>query len=204
MQCARRPSSPPSTHLTVLMPGSRRDEQTVAGSASVRPCRRRVLDRLPGVPGRRGRPDRVPGCACPADRWTGDRTSGRRVVPARWARGAGRRRCSPSSSGAPEFNQFVIELASVGGFRTGRVPGTVDSILASVDPLVQGRCALRRPRVCRPRPGRRGGPLVAPSSRYPWLLSWRAGDSSEHVRALVDPASSPAGPADRNPAPARD
>ena len=26
---------------------------------------------------------------------------------------------------------------------------------------------------------------MAPPSRYPWSLLWRAGDSSEHVRALV-------------------
>ena len=180
MQRARRPpSSPgPSTHLTVLMPGSLRDGQTVAGSASVRPCRRRLLDRLLGTPGRRGRPDRVPGCACPADRWTGDRTwesggqrlgpdhSGRRVVPARWARGAGRRRCSPSSSGAPEFCAALVR-ADRG--RDG----------------VAGRWWLLRH-------GIRGS------------LSWRAGDSSEHVRALVEGASSPAGSADWNPAPARD
>jgi hypothetical protein len=28
-------------------------------------------------------------------------------------------------------------------------------------------------------------PLVAPVSRYPWSVLWRAGDPSEHVRALV-------------------
>jgi hypothetical protein len=27
--------------------------------------------------------------------------------------------------------------------------------------------------------------LVAPVSRYPWSVLWRAGDPSEHVRALV-------------------
>ena len=47
-------------------------------------------------------------------------------------------------------------------------------------------------------------PLVAPASRYPWSLLRRAGDSSEHVRALVEGASSPAGSADWNPAPARE
>ena len=29
-------------------------------------------------------------------------------------------------------------------------------------------------------------PLVDPPSRYPWSLLWRAGESSEYVRALVD------------------
>jgi hypothetical protein len=28
-------------------------------------------------------------------------------------------------------------------------------------------------------------PLVAPLSRYPWSVLWRAGDSSEHVSSLV-------------------
>jgi hypothetical protein len=31
-------------------------------------------------------------------------------------------------------------------------------------------------------------PLVAPVSRYPWSVLWRAGDSSEHVSVLIDTA----------------
>ena len=31
-------------------------------------------------------------------------------------------------------------------------------------------------------------PLVAPVSRYPWSVLWRAGDSSEHVSVLRDTA----------------
>ena len=31
-------------------------------------------------------------------------------------------------------------------------------------------------------------PLVSPPSRYPWSVFWRAGDSSEHVRAFVHSA----------------
>jgi len=30
--------------------------------------------------------------------------------------------------------------------------------------------------------------LVAPVSRYPWSVLWRAGDSSEHVSVLRDTA----------------
>jgi hypothetical protein len=29
---------------------------------------------------------------------------------------------------------------------------------------------------------------VAPVSRYPWSVLWRAGDSSEHVSVLIDTA----------------
>ena len=161
----------------------------------------RVLHRLPGAPGRRGRPCRVSSCACPAGR-------GRATGRGNRAGNAGPRRpwppscsgwmcsgcCSPSSSGAPEFNQFVIELAPVGGFRPNPVPGDRGQHPGPGRPGGAGPvCALRRPRTCRPWPGRCGGPLVAPASRYPWSLLCRAGDSSEHVRALVDPASSSAG-----------
>ena len=166
------------------------------GSASVRPCRRRLLDRLPGAPGRGGRPDRVPGCACPAGWWTGDwrwESGGRRRPRRPWPRscsgwirsGAGRRR-------AP-VGRWVSLRPCTGGDRGQhswpRSTRWCRVGVCSARSTVAGRC---------------GGPLVAPSSRYPWSLLWRAGDCSEHVRALVDPAGSPAGSADWNPAPARD
>ena len=88
---------------------------------------------------------------------------------------------------APEFNQFVIELCRSVGFAPTLYRGTVDSILASVDLVVQGRCVLCAPSSCVPTvAGMVWRPLVAPPSRYPWSLLWRAGESSEHVRALVD------------------
>jgi DNA-binding transcriptional LysR family regulator len=88
---------------------------------------------------------------------------------------------------APEFNQFVIELCRSVGFAPTLYRGTVDSILASVDLVVAGRCVLCAPSSCVPTvAGMVWRPLVAPPSRYPWSLLWRAGDSSEHVRALVD------------------
>lgn len=88
---------------------------------------------------------------------------------------------------APEFNQFVIELCRSVGFNPTLYRGTVDSILASVDLVVQGRCVLCAPSSCVPTvAGMVWRPLVAPPSRYPWSLLWRAGESSEHVRALVD------------------
>jgi DNA-binding transcriptional LysR family regulator len=87
---------------------------------------------------------------------------------------------------APEFNQFVIELCRSVGFIPTLYKGTVDSIRASVDLVAQQRCVLCAPSSCLPTPaGTVWRPLVAPLSRYPWSVLWRAGDPSEHVRALV-------------------
>ncbi len=87
---------------------------------------------------------------------------------------------------APEFNQFVIELCRSVGFVPTLYKGTVDSIRASVDLVAQQRCVLCAPSSCLPTPpGIVWRPLVAPLSRYPWSVLWRAGDSSEHVRTLV-------------------
>ena len=90
---------------------------------------------------------------------------------------------------APEFNQFVIELCRSVGFIPTLYNGTVDSILASADLVAQQRCVLCAPSSCVPTPaGIVWRPLVAPQSRYPWSVLWRAGDSSEYVSALVDAA----------------
>ena len=87
---------------------------------------------------------------------------------------------------APEFNQFVIELCRSVGFVPTLYRGTVDSIRASVDLVAQQRCVLCAPSSCLPTPaGIVWRPLVAPLSRYPWSVLWRAGDSSEHVSSLV-------------------
>jgi len=87
---------------------------------------------------------------------------------------------------APEFNQFVIELCRSVGFIPTLFRGTVESIRASFDLVVQRRCVLCAPSSCvSPPAGIVWKPLVAPPSRYPWSVLWRAGDSSEHVRALV-------------------
>jgi len=87
---------------------------------------------------------------------------------------------------APEFNQFVIELCRSVGFVPRLYRGTVESIRAAVDLVAQGRCALCVPASCvAPVPGIVWRPLVEPVSRYPWSVLWRAGDPSEHVRALV-------------------
>jgi DNA-binding transcriptional LysR family regulator len=87
---------------------------------------------------------------------------------------------------APEFNQFVIELCRSVGFVPSLYRGTVESIQGAVDLVAQGRCALCVPASCVSAvQGIVWRPLVAPVSRYPWSVLWRAGDHSEHVRALV-------------------
>jgi len=90
---------------------------------------------------------------------------------------------------APESNQFVIELCRSVGFIPTLYSGTVDSILASADLVAQQRCVLCAPSSCVPTPaGIVWRPLVAPTSRYPWSVLWRVGDTSEHVSAVVNTA----------------
>jgi DNA-binding transcriptional LysR family regulator len=87
---------------------------------------------------------------------------------------------------APEFNQFVIELCRSVGFIPTLYRGSVDSIRAAVDLVAQQRCVLCAPSSCAPTPaGIVWRPLVAPTSRYPWSVLWRVGDSSEHVSTLI-------------------
>jgi DNA-binding transcriptional LysR family regulator len=87
---------------------------------------------------------------------------------------------------APEFNQFLIELCRSVGFIPILYKGTVESIRAAVDLVVQRRCVLCAPSSCVSLPpGIVWRPLVAPPSHYPWSVLWRAGDASEHVRALL-------------------
>jgi DNA-binding transcriptional LysR family regulator len=90
---------------------------------------------------------------------------------------------------APEFNQFVIELCRSVGFVPRMYRETVESIRAAVDLIEQGRCVVCAPASCVPTvPGIVWGPLVEPASHYPWSVLWRAGDRSEHVRAVVEAA----------------
>jgi DNA-binding transcriptional LysR family regulator len=88
---------------------------------------------------------------------------------------------------APELNQFVIELCRSVGFTPTLYRGTVDSIRASADLVTQRRCVLCAPSSCVPTAaGMVWRPLIAPPSRYPWSLLWRAGNPSEYVDALIE------------------
>jgi DNA-binding transcriptional LysR family regulator len=90
---------------------------------------------------------------------------------------------------APEFNQFVVELCRSVGFLPALYRGTVESIRAAVDLVMQGRCVLCAPASCVSAiAGIVWRPLTAPVSRYPWSVLWRAGERSEHVAAVVDGA----------------
>jgi DNA-binding transcriptional LysR family regulator len=87
---------------------------------------------------------------------------------------------------APEFNQFVVELCRSVGFLPTLHCGTVESIRAAVDLVVQGRCVLCAPASCvSATAGLAWRPLTEPPSRYPWSVLWRAGDHTEHVQAVV-------------------
>jgi DNA-binding transcriptional LysR family regulator len=87
---------------------------------------------------------------------------------------------------APEFNQFVIELCHSVGFPPKVHRGTVQSIRAAIDLVLQGRCVACVPASCVS--ALRGvvwQPLAEPASHYPWSLLWRAADRSEHVHAFL-------------------
>jgi DNA-binding transcriptional LysR family regulator len=87
---------------------------------------------------------------------------------------------------APEFNQFVVELCRSVGFTPTLYRGTVQSMRAAAELVLHGRCVVSVPSSCAQAalPGVVWKPLVEPVSRYPWSLLWRAGDQSEHVRAV--------------------
>jgi DNA-binding transcriptional LysR family regulator len=69
---------------------------------------------------------------------------------------------------APEFNQFVIELCHSVGFAPRVYRGTVESIRAAADLVVQGRCVVCAPASCvSVAAGIVWRPLVEPVSRYP-------------------------------------
>lgn len=86
---------------------------------------------------------------------------------------------------APEFNQFLIELCRTAGFTPRIYPGTVDSIRAAVDLVVQGRCLACVPASsAMPFPGVRKL-LIQPMAQYPWSVLWRISNTSEQVRAVL-------------------
>jgi DNA-binding transcriptional LysR family regulator len=88
---------------------------------------------------------------------------------------------------APEFNQFVIELCRSVGFAPAVYRGSVESIRAAVDLVQRGRCVVCVPASCvSPVDGLVWRLLVDPLSRYPWSVLWRASDSTEQVRSVVE------------------
>jgi DNA-binding transcriptional LysR family regulator len=87
---------------------------------------------------------------------------------------------------APEFNQFVMELCRSAGFTPTVYRGTVESVRAAADLVLQGRCLCCVPASCIPAlPGAFWRPLTEPACWYPWSVLWRTGDDSEHVRAVI-------------------
>jgi hypothetical protein len=87
---------------------------------------------------------------------------------------------------APEFNDFLLELCRSAGFRPIVNRGTVCSIQAAADLVVQERGLLCVPASSRiDLSGLIRRPLVQPVPCYPWSLFWRADDHSCHVRELV-------------------
>ncbi|MDX6310794.1 MAG: hypothetical protein QOF44_258 [Streptomyces sp.] len=87
---------------------------------------------------------------------------------------------------APEFNQFTVEMCRGAGFTPTVYKGTVESIRAAADLVAQGRCLYCVPASCISAiPGTIWRPLTEPASYYPWSVLWRAGDDSDHVRAIV-------------------
>lgn len=87
---------------------------------------------------------------------------------------------------APEFNQFVVEMCRSAGFTPAVHEGTVQSVHAAADLVVQGHCLCCVPASCiAALPGAFWRPLTEPASCYPWSILWRATDASPHVRAIV-------------------
>ena len=90
---------------------------------------------------------------------------------------------------APEFNQFLMELCRAAGFVPTLHRGTVQCLRAAVDLVTQRRCLLPVPASSLPAtPGVIWRPLERPATNYPWSLLWRAGDRSQHVKALLQSA----------------
>ncbi len=88
---------------------------------------------------------------------------------------------------APEFNQFVVELCRSAGFTPRVYEGTVESVRAAAELVIQGRCLHCVPSSCiATLPGLMWRPMIEPTSSYPWSILWRASDTSEQVRAIVN------------------
>jgi DNA-binding transcriptional LysR family regulator len=88
---------------------------------------------------------------------------------------------------APEFNQFVVEMCREAGFTPAVYEGTVESVRAAAGLVAGGRCLYCVPSSCiSALPGTIWRPLIEPESHYPWSILWRATETTDHVRALVN------------------
>jgi DNA-binding transcriptional LysR family regulator len=88
---------------------------------------------------------------------------------------------------APEFNQFVVEMCRAAGFTPAVYEGTVDSIRAAAGLVAGGRCLYCVPSSCiSALPGTIWRPLIEPAAHFPWSILWRATETTDHVRALVN------------------
>ncbi|MDN3351474.1 LysR substrate-binding domain-containing protein [Actinomadura sp. DC4] len=88
---------------------------------------------------------------------------------------------------APEFNQFVVEMCRAAGFTPAVYEGTVESIRAAASLVAGGRCLYCVPSSCiSALPGTIWRPLVEPMSHYPWSILWRAAETSDLVRTVID------------------
>ena len=87
---------------------------------------------------------------------------------------------------APEFNQFIAELCRSAGFTAKAYRGTVQSVRAAAELVLEQRCLVCVPRSCGlDINGIRWLQLVDPPSHYPWSLLWRANNETELVQVVL-------------------
>lgn len=87
---------------------------------------------------------------------------------------------------APEFNAFVAEVCRSAGFFPTLFTGSVQTLRAAVDLVLQGRCVLCTPEsTAGVSPDLVWRPLGPSVPRYPWSMLWRAHDPSRYATDLV-------------------
>jgi DNA-binding transcriptional LysR family regulator len=87
---------------------------------------------------------------------------------------------------APEFNAFVAEVCRSAGFFPTPFPGSVQTLRAAVDLVIQGRCVYCTPAsTAGAAPELTWRPLGPSVPRYPWSILWRAQNPSRHAVELV-------------------
>ncbi len=87
---------------------------------------------------------------------------------------------------APEFNAFVAEVCRSAGFFPTLFTGSVQTLRAAVDLVLQGRCLLCTPESTAGASAELTWRPLGPSvPRYPWSVLWRAHDPSRYAIELV-------------------